>query len=92
MKEAYAAADEVIDALKKHGLDYLPYREYLAKKLFDDGLFEGNWDVRTRFDDGIRDLRVINESEYEQHMGDEKPKWDNQLGYSSTATAYIFFA
>ena len=67
-------ADEVVKALLEHGLDYTAKREEIAQ-LFDDYLYNGNWDCSTDFDDGTPDLRLIQEDEYDQHMlDDEKPE------------------
>jgi len=67
-------ADEVIKALLKEGLDYSAKREDIAR-LFDEQLYNGNWDCTTDFEDGTPDLRLIQEDEYDQHMDDEvKPE------------------
>lgn len=63
-------ADQVIKALLEHGLDYSHKREAIAQ-LFDDYLYNGNWDCSTDFDNGTPDLRLIQEDEYDQHMEDE---------------------
>ena len=70
----FAEADEVIKALLAEGYDYTAKRDDIAR-LFDDYLYNGNWDCSTDFDDGTPDLRLIQEDEYDQHMDDEdKPE------------------
>lgn len=91
MKEALTAADEVIDALKKHGLDYSAYRDTIAQEAFDEGLLEGNWDVTVTFDDPkLKDLRFIQEDEYDQHMDDDAPEHDDMVCYVGVIPAYVW--
>lgn len=72
--ECLAEADQVIKALFEEGLDYSAKREDIAR-LFDEQLYNGNWDCTTDFGDGTQDLRLIQEDEYDQHMDDEiKPE------------------
>lgn len=72
--ECLAEADQVIKALLEEGLDYSAKREDIAR-LFDEQLYNGNWDCTTDFEDGTPDLRLIQEDEYDQHMDDEvKPE------------------
>lgn len=67
-------ADEVIAALLAEGHDYTAKRDDIAR-LFNEQLYEGNWDSSTDFDDGTPDLRLIQEDEYDQHMDDDdKPE------------------
>jgi hypothetical protein len=67
-------ADEVIKALQEHGLDYTHKRDDIAQ-LFEEYLYNGNWDCTTDFEDGTPDLRLIQEDEYDQHMDDDlKPE------------------
>lgn len=77
MEIALDKADQLIEALKTEGLDYSEYREELSK-LWDDGLWEGNWDVTTDLPAGVRNIRIIQEDEYDQHM-DDGPSWDSML-------------
>ena len=73
--ECLAEADQVIKALLEEGLDYSAKREDIAR-LFEEQLYNGNWDCTTDFEDGTPDLRLIQEDEYDQHMDDDlKPEY-----------------
>lgn len=81
--DAYRAADEVIADLTKVGHDYSEGREEIAR-IFDEYLWNGNWDMTTDFENGLVDLRFIQEDEYDQHMNEEdKPDWNEMAVYSS---------
>ncbi len=95
--EALRNADDLIERLKKlgHG-DYSQYRQEIAD-LWDKGHWDGNWDVTTDLNDPVlKDLRLIQEDEYDQHMdnGDEDgnpaPEWDDML--CDASSAYCWFA
>ena len=68
--------------------------------LFHKGLYEGNNDAGTDFEDGTRDIMVIQEDHYDQHMGEEdeddddynedKPTWDSMI--AEVSGAYVFWA
>jgi hypothetical protein len=92
MDESYAAADEVIeDVLAATGKDYSAVREEIAG-VFDGYLFHGVWDMSTGIENTeLKDLRFIQEDEYDQRMDDDpdKPDWDSQICYS--AGHYVFF-
>lgn len=94
MQESLDAADEVILGMKKHGLDYTKHRDAIALA-FDEGLLNGNDEasVDVEGDSSVRDLRIIQEDHYDQHMDedDSKPEWDNQLCYVCNVPAYVFF-
>ncbi len=88
-KEAYQHADDVIRLLAQDGLDYSngAVREEIARA-YDEGQFEGNWDVTTDFGvEGLRELRIIQEDEYEQHMDDHPNKPEGGFLYSGY---YVF--
>ncbi len=86
----YPEADEVIAALLKCGHDYTAKRDEIAT-LFYDSLNNGDYDATTNFDDGVRNLRLIESGEYDQSMDDEeKPEFSSQLCYATGH--YIFFA
>ena len=70
VEEARRAADEVIAESAEEGHDYSSKREDIAR-LFEDQLWKGNWDSSTTFEDGTKDLRLIQEDEYDQHMDDD---------------------
>jgi hypothetical protein len=66
-------ADKVIaDILAHGGKDYSAARQEIAD-LFDETLWNGNWDATTDFNPGLPNLRFIQEDEYDQHMDDERP-------------------
>lgn len=90
-----SAAEEtqtLIDELKqKLGLDYSKGHAEIAELV--NSQFNGNWDNSTNFDPalGLRDIRVIEENEYDQSMDeDEKPDWDDILFQGSLG--YVLFA
>jgi hypothetical protein len=68
--------------------------------LFYDGLYQGNDDAFTDFEDGTRDIMVIQEDHYDQHMGNEdeddedynedKPPHDSMI--AEVSGAYVFWA
>ena len=88
--EAYRAADEIITDVKQAtGIDYSGEREKIAET-FDEDLWNGNWDSSTDFEHPvIRDLRFIQEDEFDQHASDDMPDHDEQICYS--AGHYVFF-
>ena len=90
--EAYHEADDIINSLKSHtDVDYTPYRDEIAR-CFDEGLWQGNWDVRTDIGvPGVRDLRLIQEDEWDQHMDhkEDRPTAEKMLFLEG---AYVWFA
>lgn len=88
MRTALQAADEVIAGLKTEGYDYSPKREEIAS-LFQNTLWQGNWDSSTDFDDETRNLRLIQEDEFDQHGGGGDLEFDDQLCFA--AGHYVFF-
>ncbi len=89
-RDAIMAADEIIDEMRKHGLDYSVYRVQIAKELYDDGVWNGNWDSVAHFGD-MQPLRLIQEDEYDQSMSDdEKPEWDDII--AQVQGGYLFLA
>ncbi len=84
-EDAYKHADYVIQGLLKAGhADYTAGREELAR-LFDEDLWNGNWDSTTCFEEAglqLEELRLIQEDEFEQHMDDESEELEeSKLGY-----------
>jgi hypothetical protein len=60
-------------------------------RLFDETLWDGNYDAHTDFDEslGVDNLWLIQEDEYDQSMDDDdKPDFDTQFGYA--AGHYVF--
>lgn len=86
-------ADAIIAELaaKGHG-DYSQHRDEIAD-LWDGeyGLWNGNDDCQTDFDSGLRNLWLIQEDHYDQHMtkSDGKPAWNTMICYQGD---YVFFA
>ena len=60
------------------------------QKLYDDGIYKGNWDVCTEFDDGTPNLRFIEDNEYDQHRTDDMPDWDDII--AEVMSCYVFLA
>lgn len=83
-------ADALIARLLKEGVDYSPKRDEIIS-LFDDELYQGNWDSTVEFEDpAFRDLRLIQEDEYDQHRTGDMPDWNEQICYVSGH--YVFYA
>jgi hypothetical protein len=86
-------ADEVIAALARQGHgDYSAHREAIAELWDGDyGLWQGNDEAYTDLGDPVlRDLRVVQEDHYDQHMDeDEKPEWSKMI---CSAGDYIWLA
>ena len=79
--ESLTATDDLIEQLKDlgHG-DYSAHRLSIATKLFEKGIWDGNYDSKIFFEDGLPGLRLIQEDEYDQSMDEEdKPDWDSML-------------
>lgn len=90
-QDALNSADEIIEELELAGhTGYQVYRDRIARELYDEGLWQGNWDTSIHFDD-LQDLRLIEENEYDQSMDeDEKPEWEDMI--SQVRGGYLFFA
>lgn len=86
--QAYKAADEVIEDLKSLGFHYENGREEIAR-VFDESLWNGNWDSSTEFE-SLRDLRFIQEDEFDQSMDEDDKPGEDYLSYSSGH--YVFFS
>ena len=72
-EEALKRADEIISDLAKLGYDYANKRTLIAD-LLNNYLWNGNWGSCVDFDDGTPSLRLIQEDEYDQHMGNDEDK------------------
>jgi hypothetical protein len=89
--DGLAGADEVIKAMQRMGHDYSAHRDRIALELFENGVWDGNYDSTIEFEDGLPALRLIQEDEYDQSMDeDEKPDWDDQIDL--TRGGYLFLA
>lgn len=90
--DALQEADEIIEKMLEHcKLDYRAARNELAE-MFDSYIWNGNTDMTTDLEDlGLRDLLLIQEDHYDQHMDldDDKPSWDKML---FMAGAYVWFS
>lgn len=86
-EEGLRNADEIIEILNTTGNgDYSAFRNQIALDIYDNGHWNGNWDVC--FDPSAYDedstlygFRVIQEDEYDQHMDEDpdKPEWDDMI-------------
>jgi hypothetical protein len=97
--DALQEADYIIECLKnmEEGVDYSAGRNEIAR-MFDEYIWNGCTDITTSFDEcepgegqGLRDLLLIQEDHYDQHMDhdEDKPTWDSML---FMAGAYVWFA
>lgn len=84
-------ADALIQHMHKaHGMDYSSQRQFIEDWAAED-MWNGDWDVTINFDEGgPRDLRFIQEDEYEQHMDEDEDRPENDIGYVDGY--YVFFA
>lgn len=92
MKEAYSAADEILEELQKNGIDYSKHRQAIANSYWY-GLLEGNDEVTVSLtDSGLQDLRIIQEDHYDQHMDDDesRPDSDEMLCYVCVVPSYVW--
>lgn len=72
-EEAYKDADLVIFSAKHFGHDYSAGREEIAR-IFDEDLWNGNYDSSTDFETAgidLPEIRFIQEDEYDQSMDEE---------------------
>ena len=81
-------ADLLIQNLLTLGVDYSAHREQLATEIWWEGFWEGNWDVTVDIP-GLRAIRLIQEDEYDQHMGPDRPGWSRML---FSQPEYVWFA
>jgi hypothetical protein len=87
-------ATRVIETLEKAGYAHIEgLRKNFAQlvEVFEEDLFQGNWDSTTDFEDGTPNLRIIQEDEFDQSMDEDEVEEleGRQLGYSGY---YIFSA
>lgn len=77
---ATRAAVEIVELLKIRGYgDFSQYRDQIANDLYENGIWQGNWDSSTNL--GTVTLRLIQEDEYDQHMDNDPdaPDWDTMV-------------
>lgn len=91
-KDGYAGADEIIEAMKGQGHDYSAHRDQIALELYEDGVWQGNWDSSTDFEDGLPSLRLIQEDEYDQHMDDDEDAPEHDDIIAEVRGGYLFLA
>lgn len=91
MQEARDAADEVIEGLKEAGKgDYSAHRAAIEEG-FNSRLLSGDSDFVIDCP-GLKDIRVIQEDHYEQHMDheDDRPDEDDmEMTVSLTACIWL---
>lgn len=91
--EAIRAAVEVINALKDKGFDYSMHKAKIVEA-FDDGLLNGNNEATVVLNSSrLKDLRIIQEDHYDQHMDEDedKPDWDDMLFDVCNVPSYVWF-
>jgi hypothetical protein len=90
MEECLVNADQLIANLLRFGVDYSAHREQLAREIWWEGLYSGNWDVTVEIE-GLRPIRCIQEDEYDQHVpyDENRPSWDKML---FSTPEYTWFA
>ena len=87
--EAYRTADQVIKDLIEAGHPSYESERQAIACLFDEQLWNGNWEADLETSSDLPDLKFIQEDEYDQSMSDEdKPEWETML--ASTQGHYIF--
>lgn len=91
-EDGYRGADEIITAMASKGHDYSAHRDQIALELLEEGVWEGNWDVTTEFEDGLPGLRLIQEDEYDQHMDDDPDAPGHNEILAETRGGYLFLA
>ena len=87
--ECHRDAVRIADTLRK--IDNVYWRkinDFTA--IYSNGIYNGVWDVQTDFNDGTRNLRFIQEDEFDQHRTDDMPEWDDIIAEGSGV--YIFWA
>lgn len=81
----------LIDELRqKLGIDFSAGKDELKSLVHSQG--DGNWDNSTDFDPSLnlRDIRVIQEDEYDQSMDEDDDRPEEPLFFGSLG--YVFFA
>lgn len=73
--DALREADELVDTLAELGKgDYSALREHIALEVYDEGFWNGNWDVNFDPNDYgfifLPAFRMIQEDEFDQHTED----------------------
>lgn len=91
MSDALQNANKIIEKLSSMGFDYSDKAQELAD-LWDSegtGLWYGNDDAITDFEDGTRNIIVVQEDYYDQHMSEED-KPDEKL-FIIGLPDYVYF-
>lgn len=93
-EHALASADQLIEDVFSHtGVNYVGYRETIAKQLYENGIYDGNWDSSTDLEDLVfKDLRLIQEDEYDQSMDEDEDRPSEDSMICQTTDGYVWFA
>lgn len=92
--DAIRAAVEIINKMKDRGLDYSMHKVAIATA-YDEGLLEGNSEAIVALDSStLKDLRIIQEDHYDQHMDhdEDRPTWKDMLFSVCTVPSYVWFS
>lgn len=92
VEEAKRFATNVVEPMRVNGLDYTHHAQDI-ESWANENMWNGDWDLTISFDEGlpgpaVRDLRFIEETEYDQHMEDED-KPEDEIGYVDGY--YVFY-
>ncbi len=89
--EAGVFAKDIIDLmLQAHGQDYSAQKAFIETWV-EENMWRGTWDLTIEFETGgHRDLRLIQEDEYDQHMDEDEDRPEHDIGYIDGY--YVFFA
>lgn len=95
LEESLRNADEIIKLLADNDQgDYSTFRREIALDIYDNGHFNGNWDVSFNPDEyGNNDLtgfRVIQEDEYDQHMDEDEDKPEIETMVGDVPNGYLW--
>ena len=70
-EEAQELANELIDSIMKiKQIDYTAHKDVIVHDI-KEYVFNGNWD-HTIDIDGMQNIRMVHEDEYEQHMDEDE--------------------
>lgn len=88
MRETLRNATQLVDALALRGYDYAKVVDLLEQQIWKEGHYDGNWDVTTDLPKGYRNLRAIQEDEYDQHRTSDMPEWGDMV---CSRPVYVWF-
>lgn len=88
MTPASLFTDRLISKLRLYrGFNYTHLREEILLQV-ETEMWRGNWDLTFEFGDPRYDIRLIQETEYDQHFASVTPRWEDQ--YALVDGYYIF--